>query len=267
MSKLPRVLVVANITADHQESMIRYSNIIASIYAQFAFVRRVEPPFFFGSVFGFSLVLRKYLGYIDKLVLFPIRLKSIASSYDFIHVADHGNAYYSLICPRSKTIITCHDLLAARASFGDTSTSCTPSFFGIWLQRLILLGLRRAGTVIFVSDSTRRDYLRLIGSPREQRHLLIPNPLNAPFSADSSAFSLTPAEESLIPQKPFLLMVGSSSPRKNRSLALQILEKLGSNSNYMLVFAGAPLTRDEENFRINHHLGNRLVSIKQVTLS
>jgi glycosyltransferase involved in cell wall biosynthesis len=154
-------------------------------------------------------------------------------------------------------------MLAVRAAFGDASTACKPSPIGIWLQRLILAGLQRAGAVVFVSEATRQDYVRFMANLACQRQVVIPNALNAPFSADPQVFPLTPTEAHQLPATPYLLMVGSALPRKNRSLALQLLERLGGESPYSVVFAGAPLPEAEQAFRDNHPLGHRLISIER----
>jgi glycosyltransferase involved in cell wall biosynthesis len=180
-----------------------------------------------------------------------------------VHIADHGNAYYSFCCPRHKSIVTCHDLLAMRAALGDATAACEASPIGIWLQRLIMAGLRRTGAVAFDSNATFDDFNRLIGNPRHQRHSVIPIPLNAPFTPDPDAFSLTLSEAEQIPQKPYLLMVGSALPRKNRALALKLLDWLGAASPYRLVFAGDLLTEAETSFRVSHSLGDRLISIER----
>jgi glycosyltransferase involved in cell wall biosynthesis len=85
--------------------------------------------------------------------------------------------------------------------------------------------------------------------------------LNAPFTANAAVFNLSEAEQALLPSGPFLLMVGSAMPRKNRALALQLLEWLGISSPYRLVFAGAALDSAEQVFRDTHPLGERLLSI------
>jgi glycosyltransferase involved in cell wall biosynthesis len=180
-----------------------------------------------------------------------------------VHIADHSNAFYSFFCPPKRCIVTCHDLLAVRGAMGDRSTACVASPIGIWLQRLIIAGLRRAGAVVFVSQASYQDFERLIGNPPLQRHAVIPNTLNAPFSADPDASSLTSAEQVCILEQPFLLMVGSALPRKNRSLALRLIEQLGSESPYRIVFAGAPFTEDEQSFHVIHPLGDRLLSIER----
>jgi glycosyltransferase involved in cell wall biosynthesis len=150
-----------------------------------------------------------------------------------------------------------------RGAFGDASSACDASPIGIWLQRLIMAGLRRARAVAFDSHATFQDFQRLIGNPATQRQAVIPIPLNAPFNHDPNAFPPTPAELVQIPPEPYLLMVGSALPRKNRALALQLLERLGEWSPYRLVFAGAPLTEAEQSFRLCHPLGSRLISIER----
>jgi glycosyltransferase involved in cell wall biosynthesis len=258
-----RILVVGNYPADHQQSMLRFADLLVSIYSNTSLVVLAAPPSVIASLPGLPGVVRKYLAYIDKLLLFPVWLTIRASAFDQVHIADHGNAYYSFCCPRRKSIVTCHDLLAVRAAFGDTSIACNTSPVGIWLQRLIMAGLRRAGAVAFVSSATFEDFKRLIGNPLHQRHSVIPNPLNAPFSPDPLAFSLTISEVEQFPKTPYLLMVGSAHPRKNRALALKLLDWLGAASPYRVVFAGDPLTEDEKSFRRGHSLGERLLSIER----
>ena len=243
--------------------MFRYEHLLLSIYRQAGHVVLIEPPRLVAHLPGMPVIAQKYLAYIDKLLLFPLWLAICTSRYDKVHIADHGNAYYSFCCSRNKCIVTCHDMLAVRAAFGDSTTHCKPSPIGIWLQRLILAGLKRAGAVVFVSKATMKDYQRLIGIPDGQRQVVIPNALNAPFCHDPEAFPLTPADASQVPKIPYLMMVGSALPRKNRSLAIKLLEFLGTTSPYSVVFAGASLTEAEQSFRSNHPFGDRIISIER----
>lgn len=260
-SSLYTVLVIANYSADRQQSMTRFAELLSRLYAPCAQVRMVAPPVLFSRLPLLPSLARKYLAYIDKLLLFPLWLSFNARSFDRVHIADHSNAFYAYFCPRGRCVITCHDLLAVRGAFGDAKAACDASPIGIWLQRLIMAGLRRADAVAFVSQATFHDFQVLIGSSRGQRLAVIPSPLNASFNPDPSAFSLTTAEEGQCPSHPYLLMVGSALPRKNRGLALQLLERLGETSPYAVVLAGAPLTETEKTFRFTHPLGNRLLSI------
>jgi glycosyltransferase involved in cell wall biosynthesis len=148
---------------------------------------------------------------------------------------------------------------------GDRAVACEASPIGIWLQRLILAGLRRPHAVAFDSQASLDDFHRLGGGPSGQRHAVIPIPLNAPFTSESASLELSTEEEALLPAAPFLLMVGSALPRKNRALALRILQQLGPASPYRMVFAGAPLASEEQAFIDTHKISKRVVSILRPT--
>ena len=261
--QVPSVLVVGNYPADQQQSMIRFANLLVSFYKPHGQVRLIRPPVLVTRLPGLPPVLCKYLAYIDKLLIFPLWLALLSRSYQLVHIADHGNAFYAFCCPRSRCIVTCHDLLAVRGAMGDPAVACEPSLIGIWLQRLIMAGLRRAGAVVFVSQASFNDFKRLVGAPHGQRHVVIPNALNAPFTADLATVELSPADAQLIPSAPYLLMVGSALPRKNRSLALRLLLELGAASPYRLVFAGAPLAAADQAFIAKHQLTSRVQVVER----
>jgi len=260
MSSL-RILVVGNYPADQQQSMIRFAELLVSIYQSQAEVRLVKPQVLVAGFPALPRVARKYLAYIDKLLLFPIWLTWIARSYHLVHIADHSNSFYAFCCASRRCIVTCHDLLAVRGAMGDPAVACDPSPIGIWLQRLILAGLRRPYAVAFDSQASLDDFHRLGGGRSGQRHAVILIPLNAPFTASSSSFHLSTEEAALLPAKPFLLMVGSGHPRKNRALALRLLQQLGPSSPYRLVFSGDPLSVQEQSFINAYKCDKQVVSI------
>ena len=256
-----RILVIGNYPADRQQSMIRFARLLVSFYKPFAEVYLAKPPVLIARLPGLPAVVLKYLAYIDKLLLFPLWLALRSHSYALVHIADHSNAFYAFCCPAKRCIVTCHDLLALRGAMGDPSVACEASAIGIWLQRLIMAGLRRPGSVVFVSQASFSDFQRLVGAPPGQRHAVIPNPLNAPFTSDLAAFELCPEEQRLMPAAPFLLMVGSSLPRKNRLLALRLLLELGSDLPYVVVFAGETLAPADQAFIAKNQLTNRAHSV------
>ena len=265
MNRHRRVLVVGNYSLDQLQSMIRFADLLVSIYSQNNQVVLIKPRGIFGRLPGLPSVVVKYLAYVDKLLVFPFWLAIRARTFDLVHIADHGNSFYCFCFPRQKSLITCHDLLAMRSAFGDSSTAVTTSPIGIWLQRLIKTGLQRAGAVVCDSQATFQDFQQIIGSQPHQRQSVIPIPLNAPFCPNYNAFPLIYGEEYQMPEMPYLLMVGSAHPRKNRALALQLLEFLGPDGHYQVVFAGAPFTPGEQAFHKNHQLGSRLLSIPRPT--
>lgn len=256
-----RILVVGNYPADQQQSMIRFAELLVRIYQSRGEVRLVKPPVLVAGFPALPRVARKYLAYIDKLLLFPIWLACIARSYHLIHIADHSNSFYSFCCFRRRCIVTCHDLLAVRGAMGDPAVACEASPIGIWLQKLIMAGLRRPHAVAFDSQASLDDFHRLGGGRSGQRHAVISIPLNAPFTAESASLELSTQEMAQLPAAPFLLMVGSALPRKNRALALRVIHQLGTASPYRLVLAGAPLARQEQAFIDAHMLSKQVVSI------
>lgn len=243
--------------------MIRFAHLLLGFYQSRSRVRLISPPVLIAHLPALPAVARKYLAYIDKLLLFPLWLALHVRSFDLVHIADHGNAFYALCCPPQRCIVTCHDLLAVRGAMGDPAVACEPSPIGIWLQRLIMAGLRRAGAVAFDSQASFNDFQRLVGAPPSQRHAVIPIPLNAPFTADLATVELPPADQQLVPAAPYLLMVGSAEPRKNRSLALRLLLELGAASPYRLVFAGAPLAAADQAFVAQHQLTSRVLVVER----
>ena len=255
--------MVGNYPADRQQSMIRFAHLLVSFYRPHVQVRLIVPPVLISRLPGLPSLACKYLAYIDKLLLFPLWLAWRARSSHLVHIADQGNAFYSFCCPHQRCIVTCHDLLAMRGAMGDPAVACDPSPIGIWLQRLIMAGLRHPRAVVFDSQASFNDFHHLVGAPPGQRHAVIPIPLNAPFTDDLSAMELSNEEQQWIPAAPFLLMVGSSEPRKNRPLALRLLLELSAKSPYSLVFAGAALAPSDQSFIAEHHLASRVHVIER----
>ena len=175
------VLVTGNYPEDKQQSMNRYARLLVDFYRPYAIVKLIYPVAVFGGYSFLPPFLRKYLSYLDKLILFPFWLFLISSSYSVVHIADHGNAYYSFCCSRSRCIVTCHDLLALRAALGDSTLACKTSIVGIWLQRLIRAGLRHADAVVFISRASFNDFKTYVQNNSNQDHVVIPS-LNANFS-------------------------------------------------------------------------------------
>lgn len=261
MINSPQILVIGNYSADNQQSMERFSALLLSIYKPISDVMYVSPPVVFGRITFIPDKARKYLAYIDKLVIFPIWLLRNKRNFRIIHIADHGNAYYSYFLDPSRTIITCHDLLAVRGAKGDPLAVCPASPLGPWLQQLIMAGLRRSHRLTFVSHATYADYQQIGSYSKSQLHKIIPNCLNARFIPEASSIAIDIADYRKVPESPYLLMVGSALPRKNRMLGLNLLKHLSRSSNYRLVFAGAPLTNNESRFLTLNSLEDRLHSI------
>ena len=82
-------------------------------------VRVVRPEVRLGRLRVTASELGKWLGYIDKLILFPADLRNASKAVDVVHICDHSNSLYTKHCGSTPCVVTCHDLIAVRAARGD----------------------------------------------------------------------------------------------------------------------------------------------------
>jgi glycosyltransferase involved in cell wall biosynthesis len=162
------VLLIANYGPDKQQSMIRVADLLESgLRSAGLNVLVTRPSFFFGRILQHRVNLAKWLGYLDKFLLFPFILIQRARHCDLVHIVDHSNAMYRFWLGSKKTVINCNDLLAVRSALGEFSEHRT-GVTGKILQHWILAGLRRVEHIACISEATRKDVLRLSGrSERE----------------------------------------------------------------------------------------------------
>lgn len=217
--------------------------------------------------------LGKWLGYIDKWILFPFilkwrrfRLKEKGQDIRF-HVCDHSNAPYRRQLPPDKTAITCHDVLAIRGALGHADAYCPASGTGKLLQKWILGNLIKYTRIAAVSQLTL-DQLKELSNGKTRADKkdwqVIYNAFNAEFKVmdPSRAFSLL-KEAGLDPAAPFMLHVGSRLPRKNRKLLLDITARAGDRWNGRICFAGQPLDDDLIGHAKDLGLWERVISVEK----
>lgn len=237
-----RVLLVGNYAPDRQQSMQRYASLLSeSLASENLQLTILRPPALLTKLHGLPRNLYKWLGYIDKYLLFPPLLRLRASGFDLIHICDHSNVVYHPWTGNTPFLITCHDMLAIRGAIGDDEVFCDSTWMGRYLQRWILRSLSTAPFVAFDSLFTRNDFLRLTRRRPGADLPVILLPLNSPFSSVTQQELLCKTHPDLL-QTPFLLMVGSSHPRKNREAAIRLLKQLGASWDGLLVVAGAELS-------------------------
>ena len=135
---LMRVLLVANYQNDGQESMQRFAALMHdSLTAAGHEVRIVRPPSVLGRRGRTLQGVGKWLGYVDKFLVFPPSLRREARWADVVHICDHSNSMYSSWAGHTPSIVTCHDMLAVRGALGE-ATDCPPSATGKYLQKWII---------------------------------------------------------------------------------------------------------------------------------
>jgi glycosyltransferase involved in cell wall biosynthesis len=235
----------------------------------------ITPQPFFGSLKPSGNGFGKWLGYLDKFVVFPFQLRrAVRAAREesraggsgekarlVVHICDHSNAMYSGWLPGVPLVITCHDLLAVRGALGE-ATDCPASFTGVLLQRWILRGLARAGAIVCISSATRTDVERLVSNGAEKARLAF-------LGLNHSYKVLAPEErERRLAQfprlhKPFLLHVGSNERRKNRAGVLRIFHKVSSRWDGCLVFAGEAIPPGLRQLARDLGISERVVEIVQ----
>jgi glycosyltransferase involved in cell wall biosynthesis len=241
------VLLIGNFPPDQQQSMQRFSEMMLRELRALGIATELTRPeahfvLLVPARFDF---FRKWAGYIDKLIIFPSRLRKLRG-VELVHICDHSNAVYAKRFPKIPVVVTCHDLLAVRGSLGE-ETDCPASWSGKILQRWIVASLRRADAIVCVSRATAADAVRLLGASENASGItVIENGLNydyRPLPEEKVKARLEKLSQLKL-DCPFVLHVGSHLRRKNREGVLRIFAKTKDHWNAQLVFAGDALSND-----------------------
>jgi glycosyltransferase involved in cell wall biosynthesis len=258
-----RVLLLANYPPDRQESMQRFARLLeAELPARGIEVNviRPEPRF---NVRGAARGPGKYLGYLDKFVLFPRALHARRRTRPdtVVHICDHSNAPYTRHLQSTRHLVTCHDLIAVRSALGEFPQNPV-RWPGRWLQRMIVAGLNRARRVACVSEATRADVLRYCRVPAE-RVCVVRNGLNYPFSPMPTEECGTRLAGLHLPG-PFLLHVGDNHWYKNRPGLLRIYAELRRllPTAPVLVLAGREITAEMDGLIRRHNLEKNVIAVQ-----
>jgi glycosyltransferase involved in cell wall biosynthesis len=254
-----KVLLVGNYPFDGSTSMHIWSQALLRELRQLHVdVRVISPRPRFGKIKPSVHGVGKWLGYIDRFVIFPRALRSAAAEADIVHLCDHGAAMYAPMIKGKPVVVTCHDMIAVRGSRGELP-ELRSSVFGQVLQRWICHGLRHATRVACVSRATFDDARRIL---KEDENLcVILNCLTYLFQpiasseADRRLASLTSI------QAPFVLHLGSNAAYKNREGVLRAFAKGSAKTNLQLVIAGEALSRRLTRLARQLHIEDRIVQI------
>ena len=238
-----KVLLVGNYRFDGSTSMHIWSQALLRELSQLHVdVEVISPRPRFGKMRPSVHGVGKWLGYIDRFVIFPCALRSAAAQADIVHLCDHGAAMYAPMIKRrfKPVLVTCHDMIAVRTARGELP-ELRSSTFGQILQRWICNGLKHATRVACVSRATFDDARRILKEDENLRVIL--NGLNYPFQP----LALDEAERRLAGlisiQAPFVLHLGSNAAYKNREGVLRTFAKASADTNLQLVIAGEALDR------------------------
>jgi glycosyltransferase involved in cell wall biosynthesis len=260
-----KILLICNYLLDRQAAMqkfvsVLYKNLISKGYQ----VRIIRPNVILGRFGGLSENFKKWFGYIDKFILFPATLYKIKGWADIIHICDHSNSIYINCIKDKPNLLTCHDVLAIRGGLGE-ETDCPASITGKILQRWILNGLRQAKAIACISDSTRKDLLRLLNFKTSSHIQTVLFGLMYPYTVieEEETLRRLAAIPNLNIEKPYVLHVGSDLRRKNREAVIRIFNSIKNNWDGSLVFAGEGLGNNKVETIRKLGLAGRVVQIAE----
>jgi glycosyltransferase involved in cell wall biosynthesis len=266
-----RIVLVGNFAEDRQESMQRFADLLASGLGDRGHdVLLVRPEPRLARLAGTYRYggLPKYLGYLDKFVLFPRRLRHrvAAAGPDVVHVVDHANAAYASACAGVPALATCHDLLQVRAALGELPAQRVGPP-GRRYQAWIRDAIGRLPHAVCVSRQTRADVLRLTRLTPD-RVSVIPNALNYPYArlpAPEARARLTGRLAGH--DRGFLLNVGGGQWYKNRPGLLLLYARLRATlpGTPPLLLVGKELAPADEALRIELGLKEHVVHLGSVT--
>src|SRR5580658_4753980 len=174
-----KVLLVGNYEFDGSTSMKIWANTLLRELRQLEIdVKLVSPKPVFGRIKPSARGLGKWLGYIDRYMIFPRELQAAAAEADIVHLCDHGSAVYAPMLEGKPVVVTCNDMIAVRGALGELPeirASIPGKLFQFWICR----GLRRATRVACISQSTYDDARRILKT--DKNLCVILDGLNYPF--------------------------------------------------------------------------------------
>lgn len=267
--KKRKIILIGNYALDHQESMERFSIMLKRGFeSQDYFAKLIRPMVLLGyPFFSTSHGIAKWLGYIDKWILYPFILIFYRLKYKnfYFHVCDHSNAYYMRFLPSNRSSITCHDVLAIRGALGYNDAFCPSTKIGMYFQKWILRNLIKCNKIACVSSLTKNHLINLAGNEDGKFWKVIYNGFNAPFKiipdSEIKKRFKNNRETLKLEKSKFLLHVGSGLPRKNRQLLVKMLVELNGKWDGLVCFAGKPIDRELAELIKNLDLSHRIVSV------
>lgn len=217
------------------QSMPRYAKMLADgLRAQKHTVEIWTAKEFF---YRMPLPIKKWLGYVDQFVVFPLqvkrRLKRLPKDTLFVF-SDHGLGPWVFMVSNRPHVIHCHDFLAQRSERRELSENKL-GLSGKIYQRWIRKGYKKGKNFISISYNTRKDlHWFLSFSPKISE--VVYNGLNQNFKPGNQMISREELkrEWKIELENGFILHVGGNQFYKNRKGVIKIYDAWRKNTNVNL---------------------------------
>ena len=237
---VPRIAVIADLLEEKWPSMDLAAEQLSTHLQLLGGVDSVliRPPLRFARRGRPASAVARALG---RFLQLPVELAATRIAADYFHIADHSYGHLALLFPRDRVGVYCHDIDAFRALFPGSRAARSRRM----LSSLLLRGLRHARVVFHSTSTVRNEILR---------HELVPASrlVQAPLGI-ASEFLGVPAQSAA--RRPYLLHVGSCTPRKNVELLLRVFaESRERIPGLELVQIGGPWTDAQRAYVEQHQL-------------
>ncbi|MBP0903715.1 glycosyltransferase [Mariniflexile gromovii] len=213
----------------HHQSMPRFSNMLFEGMKNKGHDVQVWTPSPIFVKFSKINQLKKWLGYIDQYIIFPIsikkRIKRIDQNVLFVF-CDHALGPWVPYVKKRHHVIHCHDFLAQQSALGQIPFN-NVGFSGKWYQKLIRNGYSQGQNFISVSNKTKID----LASFLKKEPLLsevVYNGLNREFSPQTKSIDIIRKELSesfnIDCHQGYILHIGGNQWYKNRKGIIKIYD-------------------------------------------
>lgn len=229
------------------QSMPRYANMLLNGMKERGHEVNIwtPKPRFYKLPLGRSL--KKWLGYIDQYIVFPIEVKYklVSCKKDILYVfADQALGPWVPLVKKRDHIVHCHDFLALKSALGSVPENPT-SFTGKQYQKYIRNGFSKGKYFISISKKTQQD-LHEFHLGKIKSSVVCYNGLNRPFyflpSTDSRCLLESKLDIGLL--NGYIMHIGGNQYYKNRKGVIEIYDAWRSmyNSTLPLLLIGTKPT-------------------------
>ena len=181
----------------------------------------------------------------ESQVLFPKRLRSL--DVDCIHFFSHGDAAAWSVRPQIVTVLDLIPLI-----FPELYKSDKSNLRFRFARYLEYRAIRAAQVIVAISESTKRDIVRILGVP-ESKILVTPLGVCKRFFVEHERTegkrAMLDKQYSLPSERPLLLYVGGIDPRKNVPFLFDVMKELRSvcdDSRLPLLLLAGNYAKDDE---------------------
>jgi glycosyltransferase involved in cell wall biosynthesis len=238
------------------QSMPRYAHMLANGMKERGHEVAVWSPKARFHKLPLTASLKKWMGYIDQYVVFPIEVRSKLSncSKDTLFVfADQALGPWVPLVKNRAHVVHCHDFLALKSALGTIPENPT-SFSGKQYQNYIRNGFSKGKYFICISQKTKEDLQQFHKGSIESATVCY-NGLNRPFQAVDPflARRLLAQHLQIELANGYIMHIGGNQYYKNRIGVVEIYEAWRSliNKKYPLVLIGAKPTDELISLREN----------------